>query len=113
MRESRDRGPALTDAERRNVIKPNFAETIQSTRASATTDAFVRQMPRRWRTGDVYAPRDLSPVEMRKWRRPSAPKTDVVDMLGFSPVDNYRVCFPLGCNFFFFPLEKGIDMKKT
>ncbi|KAK3985031.1 ribosomal protein S18 [Cladorrhinum sp. PSN332] len=88
--ESRERGAALTDAEKRQVTKADFQETVNSTRASTTTDAFVRQMPRRWRTGDVYAPRDLSPVEMRKWRRPSAPKTDVVDMLGFSPVDNYR-----------------------
>ncbi|KAK4226493.1 hypothetical protein QBC38DRAFT_480228 [Podospora fimiseda] len=88
--ESRDRGGALTDTEKRQVTKPDFQEVINNTRASTTTESFVRQMPRRWRTGDVYAPRDLSPVEMRKWRRPSAPKTDVIDMLGFNPIDNYR-----------------------
>ncbi|KAK4168868.1 ribosomal protein S18 [Cladorrhinum sp. PSN259] len=89
--ESRDRSSAgLTEAEKRQVTTADFNQTLNQTRASTTTDAFVRQMPRRWRTGDVYAPRDLSPVEMRKWRRPSAPKTDVIDMLGFNPVDNYR-----------------------
>jgi hypothetical protein len=52
---------------------------------------YLRQMPRRWRAGEVYAPHDLSPIEMNKWRKSRASKQDVVDMLGISPLDMYRV----------------------
>ncbi|KAI1416221.1 ribosomal protein S18 [Hypoxylon sp. FL1857] len=53
-------------------------------------DDYSRQMPRRWKPGDVYAPHDLSPAEMAKWRRNQARKKDLVDMLGLSPLDMYR-----------------------
>ena len=66
-------------------------------------------MPRRWQAGDVYAPHDLSPAEMGKWRRLRSRQRDLVDMLGLNPLDMYRVSFPptpfalsLGCRFFFF-----------
>lgn len=52
---------------------------------------YMRQMPRRFETGDVYAPHDLSPVEMRKWRKWTTESRDLVDLLGLSPVDMYRV----------------------
>lgn len=51
----------------------------------------MRQLPRRWRTGDVYAPHDLSSAEMTKWRRTQARKKDLVDILGLRPLDMYRV----------------------
>ncbi len=54
------------------------------------TDDYMRQMPRRWRAGDVYAPHDLSPVEMDKWKRPQPARDDVVDILGINPIDEYR-----------------------
>jgi small subunit ribosomal protein S18 len=50
-------------------------------------------MPRKWRKGDVYAPKDLSHVEAKRWRYSNPPAVDIVDMMGFNPVDNYRVCF--------------------
>ncbi|KAK1754671.1 hypothetical protein QBC47DRAFT_384594 [Echria macrotheca] len=58
--------------------------------ASAKTDSYVRFITRRWRKGDVYAPRDLSAVEMRRWKKTNPPGLDAVDALGFDPVDNYR-----------------------
>lgn len=73
---------------------------VKDLRATATTENYLRQMPRRWRTGDVYAPRDMSPAEMRKWRQGRSPTRDIIDMLGFNPIDNYKVCF-----FFFFSLS--------
>ena len=60
-------------------------------RNKGNTDDFARQMPRRWRPGDVYAPHDLSPAEMGKWRRSRARERDLVDMLGLKPLDMYRV----------------------
>ncbi|OTA89207.1 hypothetical protein M434DRAFT_398721 [Hypoxylon sp. CO27-5] len=54
------------------------------------TNDYARQMTRRWKVGDVYAPHDLSPSEMGKWRRSQARKRDLVDMLGLRPLDMYR-----------------------
>ncbi|EGP86413.1 uncharacterized protein MYCGRDRAFT_18344, partial [Zymoseptoria tritici IPO323] len=52
-----------------------------------------QQIPRRWKAGDVYAPHDLSGVEMSKWkklRRKPRPKYDVLDQLGVNPLDHYK-----------------------
>ncbi|KAI2625693.1 ribosomal protein S18 [Hypoxylon sp. NC1633] len=54
------------------------------------SDDYARQMTRRWSIGDVYAPHDLSPQEMAKWRRNQARKKDLVDLLGLRPLDMYR-----------------------
>ncbi len=53
-----------------------------------------RQIGRRWRAGDVYAPHELSEVEMSKWKKRSQPDFDVFDVCDFNPLDHYRV-FPL------------------
>ncbi|KAK3403475.1 hypothetical protein B0T20DRAFT_401022 [Sordaria brevicollis] len=65
-------------------------ELLQS---EVTANNYLRQMKRRWTNGDVYAPRDLGAYEMKG--KPAGamaqmPKVDVVDELGFSPLDNYR-----------------------
>jgi small subunit ribosomal protein S18 len=57
-----------------------------------------RQITRRWRPGDVYAPHDLSEVEMAKWKRREKPNYDVFDVLDLNPLDHYRVCAPLSCS---------------
>jgi len=62
-------------------------------RISQMTDNYMRQMPRRWKVGDVYAPKDLSPLEMKKWKSRQSKKQDIVDLLGFNPIDNYKACF--------------------
>ncbi|KAI1389991.1 ribosomal protein S18 [Hypoxylon trugodes] len=54
------------------------------------SDDYSRQLSRRWKAGDVYAPHDLSPSEMRKWRKSQMQKKDLVDMLGLKPLDMYR-----------------------
>ena len=51
-----------------------------------------RQITRRWRAGDVYAPHDLSSVEMAKWKNRGRPVHDVFDVLDFKPEEHYRVC---------------------
>ncbi|KAI1177164.1 hypothetical protein F4777DRAFT_217527 [Nemania sp. FL0916] len=59
-------------------------------RQGQTQADYLRQMPRRWRAGDVYAPHDLSPSEMTKWRKATIPQQDAVDFLGIRPLDMYR-----------------------
>ncbi|WYZ41509.1 hypothetical protein EsH8_V_000404 [Colletotrichum jinshuiense] len=63
---------------------------LESLREKKVSDDYLKQMPRRWRSGEVYAPHDLSPVEMEKWRKPKRPNVDVVDLLGINPLDHYR-----------------------
>lgn len=53
-----------------------------------------KQISRRWKVGDVYAPHDLSPVEMAKWKNRGRPMYDVFDVLDFNPADHYKVCSP-------------------
>lgn len=55
---------------------------------------YEMQMTRRWRTGDVYAPHDLSGIEMAKWkkvRRKGKSRWDVLDQLGMDPREYYKV----------------------
>ncbi|KAK3672156.1 hypothetical protein LTR78_007909 [Recurvomyces mirabilis] len=55
-----------------------------------------QQIPRRFRPGDIYAPHDLSGVEMSKWKRlrrkPRVPShgRDVLDQLGIDPRKEYK-----------------------
>lgn len=52
------------------------------------------QQIRRWNTGDVYAPHDLSGVEQSKWKRlkqKARPRWDVLDQLNINPMDHYKV----------------------
>ncbi|KAI0434313.1 ribosomal protein S18 [Xylaria sp. FL1042] len=64
--------------------------TDQQLRDSKNTGDYMRQLPRRWRAGDVYSPHDMSPSEMAKWRKNTARKKDLVDLLGLRPLDMYR-----------------------
>lgn len=50
-----------------------------------------KQISRRWKAGDVYAPHDLSAVEMGKWKSRGRPTHDVFDVLDFNPLEHYRV----------------------
>ena len=49
------------------------------------------QLKREWKTGDVYAPHDLSPAEMRKWSKRTRPTGDVFDILNVNPLTLYKV----------------------
>lgn len=51
-----------------------------------------RQIHRRWKAGDVYAPHDLSSVEMQKWRKIKPRERDAFDQLGINPLHEFKVC---------------------
>ncbi|PHH81035.1 hypothetical protein CDD80_4339 [Ophiocordyceps camponoti-rufipedis] len=53
-------------------------------------EALLRRMPRRFEPGDLYAPHDLSPVEMHKHRTKTRRDSDVVDALNLRPRDMYK-----------------------
>lgn len=52
-------------------------------------------MTRDWKAGDVYSPHDLSPTEMKKWRKRQSPPTDAFDALKKNPLDLYKVSLPI------------------
>ncbi|CAL3967722.1 hypothetical protein PZA11_003946 [Diplocarpon coronariae] len=71
----------------------------QRMRSSNSTEEFInhnlaadlsKQITRRWKAGDIYAPHDLSEVEMQKWKRRGRPQYDVFDVLDFNPLEHYR-----------------------
>lgn len=66
-------------------------ETAEKVKEKKIARDLIRQMPRRWQAGDVYAPHDLSSVEMRKWKKKSGRAGDLVDALNLSPLDLYKV----------------------
>jgi small subunit ribosomal protein S18 len=68
--------------------------TIQELENAKKASDLSKQITRRWRAGDVYAPHDLSATEMDKWRNREGPRFDVFDVLNFKPLENYRVCLP-------------------
>ncbi|KKA29628.1 hypothetical protein TD95_000709 [Thielaviopsis punctulata] len=53
------------------------------------SEDYLRQAPRQWKRGDVYAPRDMSFSEMAKWKRSRQRNADVIDILGINPLDQY------------------------
>ncbi|KAI0514523.1 ribosomal protein S18 [Xylaria bambusicola] len=73
----------------RNTLAGRQRVTEDLSTRSRNAD-YMRQLPRRWRTGDVYSPHDMSISEVDKWRKTTARKQDLVDLLGLRPLDMYR-----------------------
>lgn len=87
-----DRGGPLSNEQQAEILDSQAGRSsVRDLREMAVTDSYLKQMPRRWRYGDVYGPRDLSAREMKQWRLPKKPKKDILDLLGFNPLDNYKV----------------------
>ena len=53
--------------------------------------ALEKYQSRRWSTGDVYAPKDLGPAEMKKNSKWGPPTVDVFDILAMNPLKEYKV----------------------
>ncbi|KAL4927420.1 mitochondrial 37S ribosomal protein bS18m [Aspergillus undulatus] len=62
----------------------------QGQRAQADNRALEKFQTRDWKAGDIYAPHDLSPAEMKKWRKRSAPTSDAFDALNLNPIHLYK-----------------------
>lgn len=69
-------------------------EMIQSDKRAS----YQKQIYRRWLTGDVYAPHDLSGSEQKKWKTAKKrPTSDAFDALGINPINEYKVSqWPFG-----------------
>jgi small subunit ribosomal protein S18 len=74
------------------TMLPGREETSRNMLEQAERDNYSRQVFRRWQPGDVYAPKDLSGPEQKKWK--NARRTagsDAFDTLGINPINEYKV----------------------
>jgi len=79
-------------AERRKRLEADGpSTTADEVQKYARAADLSKQITRRWRAGDIYAPHDLSGVEMAKWKKRARPNIDVFDVLDINPMDHYRV----------------------
>lgn len=86
-------GSAIREAARSNEAALR-ARNLADLERTYTREDLDRQVTRRWKGGDVYAPHDLSAMEMEKWKRQRnrpVPKFDVLDQLGLDPLKHYKV----------------------
>lgn len=79
-------------AERRKRLEAEGpSTTADEVQKYARAADLSKQITRRWKAGDIYAPHDLSGVEMAKWKKRGKPNHDVFDVLDINPMDHYRV----------------------
>lgn len=81
--------------ERRSKIQNtggSRSTTVEELEKHKMAQDLNRMITRRYKAGEVYAPHDLSPVEMQKWRRRGNPERDVFDALDMNPIEEYKVC---------------------
>lgn len=87
---------ASRDAQLRRIQAENKAnpQTLaqEATTALARSD-LTKQIHRRWKAGDIYAPHDLSGIEMAKWKKRGKVTRDVFDVVAFDPIamGSYKV----------------------
>jgi hypothetical protein len=70
---------------------PNRQRFLEDQKAQGESRVLERFQSRDWRAGDIYAPHDLSPAEMKKWMKRYSPSTDAFDALNINPLGQYKV----------------------
>ncbi|RJE25938.1 hypothetical protein PHISCL_01707 [Aspergillus sclerotialis] len=71
-------------------ITPNRQKFYEDQKAQQEGRILEKYQTREWKAGDIYAPHDLSPTEMKKWKRRFSPSTDAFDALNINPLDLYK-----------------------
>lgn len=84
--------------------------TAEAILESERREQFQRQIYRRWQTGDIYSPHDLTGAEQKKWKfGRKKPQSDAFDVLGINPVSEYKVgnCVPRRATHL--PIARGLS----
>ncbi|PGH11209.1 ribosomal protein S18 [Polytolypa hystricis UAMH7299] len=77
----------IRGAETRLAARKKFVEqAIQQEKIKVLEKSQTRE----WKTGDIYAPHDLSAAEMKKWKKRQSPSTDAFDALSMNPLHQYK-----------------------
>lgn len=72
---------------------PNRGKFLEDQKAQGESRALEKYHTRDFKAGDIYAPHDLSPTQMKKWGKRQSPSTDAFDALNLKPLDMYKVGF--------------------
>ncbi|KAI9883331.1 MAG: hypothetical protein M1823_004902 [Watsoniomyces obsoletus] len=75
---------------RLNDMEKRSSATLNSLEKTQRIQDLEKQFRRRWHTGDIYAPHDLSSAEAKKWKIMTKPTLDAFDVLGVNPLDEYK-----------------------
>ncbi|KAG4412009.1 hypothetical protein IFR04_014853 [Cadophora malorum] len=78
------------DRQNREQSRTRSATTAEEMQNRNLAQDLSKQISRRWRAGDIYAPHDLSEVEMAKWKKRGQPHHDAFDILDLNPEEHYR-----------------------
>ncbi|KAL5048528.1 hypothetical protein BDW71DRAFT_177912 [Aspergillus fruticulosus] len=68
----------------------NRQRAIEEERTLRENRLMEKFQTREWKAGDIYAPHDLSPAEMKKWNKRNPPTSDVFDAVNLNPLDVYK-----------------------
>ncbi|KAF8447076.1 hypothetical protein BDZ91DRAFT_702894 [Kalaharituber pfeilii] len=68
---------------------PSAAAADTSPLTDADSEELYR-LQKRFRQGEIYAPKDLSFETFKNWRKRKAPSKDVFDELGLNPLEEYK-----------------------
>lgn len=79
--------PVIQNRRVTKFVREAFRAEETQAEAARQLDRFNR---RDWRSGDVYAPHDLSAAEARKWSKRYSPTSDAFDALDLNPLDLYK-----------------------
>ena len=82
----------ISHRQSQSAVSLQHTRTYQQRPAAHETyrKSMAQNLKREWKTGDVYAPHDLSAAEMRKWSKRHQPTTDVFDVLSINPLTLYK-----------------------
>ncbi|RHZ71164.1 hypothetical protein CDV55_108320 [Aspergillus turcosus] len=69
---------------------PNRQKFLEDQKAQGESRALEKFQTRDWKAGDIYAPHDLSPAEMKKWKKRQGPAADAFDALNMNPLHLYK-----------------------
>ncbi|KAJ6007127.1 hypothetical protein N7499_000791 [Penicillium canescens] len=83
-----------TGSQHSNVLQrrrlPSRLKYLEDQKVQGESRALERFQTREFKAGDIYAPHDLSPAEMKKWGKRQSPHSDAFDALNLSPLDMYK-----------------------
>ncbi|MCJ1255670.1 hypothetical protein MMC24_003487 [Lignoscripta atroalba] len=76
--------------ERRSNTADQRSRTMEQVDKANRAKDLDKLQTRRWKQGDVYAPHDLTPAEMKKWKMRKKSSVDAFDILAINPVDQWK-----------------------
>ncbi|KAJ5344962.1 Ribosomal protein S18 [Penicillium brevicompactum] len=75
---------------KRRERQPSRAIYLEEQKSASESRGLEKFHPRDYKAGDIVAPKDMSPTQMKKWGKRQSPGTDAFDALNLKPLDMYK-----------------------